>query len=142
MIKLVEEKEEVKKNITDFSEDEIYKFVDSMDMNPVNKFLTDLVGLDVNLQKLKSQHRGIENSIKLKDQTNFIDHSKLLAAAWRNFNIGSFNSRIVFDKIIEKLRYWATIDFLYESHDGGSNGVQIADIDYTDGKWTFEPSKR
>ena len=61
----------------------------------------------------------------------------LISLAWKRFRISTFNSNSCIDRKTEKPRYWLTVHYTYEHHDGGRNGAEIGYAEFQDGKWSF-----
>ena len=128
--------------LSDYSNDEILDYFNSIDFKPLLDKITELIGLkltyDISIEKNRF---GTYNYFEIKNRENLVDNFPILALAWREFKVSTFSANISCDQETGTLRLWCTIEFSYRHCDGGTNGAKILTAWYEEGKWIIKPEK-
>lgn len=125
--------------LSDYSNDEILDYFNSIDFKPLLNKINNLIGLeltyDINITK---NVYGNYNYFKIESKENLVDNFPILELAWREFKVTTFNASIYCDKTTGKLNLWCTIQYSYQHQDFGSNGAQILTAWYEEDKWIIQ----
>lgn len=120
------------KNLEDFSEEEIYAFIESIDFYELESIIEqhlDITGLDLHV-KTESRRNRIYVSY---ESDNLIDQCGMMSNMFSSVVIDDFGASIsVHDG---QLVYFPSIHMSWEHIDGGSNGSMIPGLrTYWNGK--------
>lgn len=128
--------------LSDYSNDEILAYFNSIDFKPLFDKINSLIGLELTYDvQIKTDRFGRHKYFEIENKENLVDHFPILAVAWKKFKVSTFNAEICCDKSTGKLSLWCTIDYSYKSHGLGSNGTEIATAWYKEGKWKIKTNK-
>lgn len=115
-------------------------FIESIDWEPLNKFVGEIIGADVNFKATNLRAaRGYSGAaryyVDVADERNFADKCGIMSPVYREVFIDCFNAALCKDKETGKAYFWCTPAFRFSMMAGGSNGINIARAEYADGKW-------
>lgn len=128
--------------LSDYSNDEILDYFNSIDFKPLLDKINSLIGLELTYDiNIKKDSQGIYNYFEIENKENLVDNFPILALAWREFKVATFNSSILCDEATGKLSLWCTINYSYQHHGFGGNGVEILTVWYEEGKWIIKTDK-
>ena len=128
-------------------------FADTINFNALFTELEDKLGIKLKFSVEKSIDRQGTLYIKFKSN-NIVDSLGVMKFAFKECVVSSFSCGLrttapdyyAIGEVIDyskdyKPYYWCSICLQYVCHDGGRNGVEIADAEYIDGEWTIEYDK-
>ena len=120
--------------ISDFDEEEIKDFYNSIDFQPLYDKINKTIGLQLTykheLEKSRENYR-----IKIESNENIADMFQIIKAAWKEFRVTTFSTQICPDgESRGNLRFWCTIQYSYKHQNGGSNGASILEARYSSKK--------
>ena len=120
--------------LSDFDEEEIKDFYNSIDFQPLYDKINKAIGLQLTykneLEKTRDGYR-----INIESNGNIADMFQIIKAAWKDFKVASFSSQICPDEASRgDLKFWCTIHYAYEHQNGGWNGAGILNARYTSKK--------
>lgn len=124
--------------LSDYADDEIEDFYNSIDFTPMIEQVNKLVGVNIDFDiKLTKSSRGGCWHIEIEGKQNLADYSPILACAWKDFRVSTFASEICCDKETGELYYGGDLDYSYEHLGLGHNGARIMDLWYkpSEGGW-------
>lgn len=124
--------------LSDYTAEEINEFWESIDLTKVNKFLSELLGQQIKMEKHSRMERSGKIKYALIDGTNLVEKSLIIRAAWSEMYVQAFACDIGVDKETGSLYLWADIQLAYRHWDGGTNGASIGSVLYQDGKWQIK----
>lgn len=128
--------------LSDYSDDEILDYFNSIDFKPLLDKINELIGLELTYDiSIEKNNFGTYNYFKIKNRENLIDNFPILALAWKEFKVSTFNANICCDKKTGELKIWCTIDFSYRHYSGGTNGATILTAWYKNGEWIMGTEK-
>ena len=124
--------EDERKYLSQFSEEEIKSFIDSIDFDKLEKRLRNAVGID-NL-KLKIAEPDIsKNSVYISyESDNLIEHCGMMKTVFNNVVVDDFGAGVFVEN--GKLYYSAAPHISWNHIDGGSNGAKLSLRLFWDGK--------
>ena len=126
--------------LSDYSNDEILDFFNSIDFKPLLDKINSLIGLELTYDiSIEKNSFGTYNYFKIKNKENLVDNFPILALAWKEFKVSTFNANICCDKKTGELKIWCTVDFSYRHCSGGTNGATILTAWYRNGEWIMQP---
>lgn len=121
-------------------------FAMSIDFEPLRYYIIEQLGVHVDITLLEVKLvRGdvfinFETSSVLSGAGFFGNLLKECVAA--SFGNG-VRSDTLDDFVTEELRYWVSVNLQYVHLDGGKNGFNIANAQYTENKgWTYSPARK
>ena len=128
--------------LSDYSNDEILDFFNSIDFKPLLDKINSLIGLELTYDiSIEKNSFGTYSCFKIKNKENLVDNFPILALAWKEFKVSTFNANICCDKKTGELKIWCTIDFSYRHYSGGTNGATILTAWYRNGEWIMGTEK-
>ena len=128
--------------LSDYSNDEILAYFNSIDFKPLFDKINSLIGLELTYDvRIKPDRFGRHKYFEIENKENLVDHFSILAVAWKMFKVSTFNAEICCDKSTGELSLWCTIDYSYKSYRLGSNGTEILTAWYQKGKWKIKTNK-
>lgn len=134
------EKEANEKNhkfyISDFADEEIEAFFNGIDFSPLYKKVEETTGFkDLTYTKgLKKNRFDHHDHFFIESEQNLAETNIVLRAAWKCFKIATFNASVCVDGN-GNLYLWGNLSYSYKHQDGGSNGANIIDFTFKDGKF-------
>lgn len=124
--------------ISEIDADEVADWFNSIDFQPLfdkcNKLIGKTLTYDV---ELKTNRAGQPEYFEIESRENLAKMFPVLAAAWSEFKVGTFNARIVLEDNTGDIYLWGSMDYRYEHNEGGSNGAHLFYFNYKDGKFDF-----
>lgn len=125
--------------ISDYSEDEIKEFYDSIDFTKLETAINKKLKLDLEFSHKYYQSRG-EYRVEFRSDKNLCEFQKagLLSRMFKECYIQEFSNSLSVDKDTGDLYVWLTVDFCYQSFDSGHNGTELCQAYYHKGKWRIE----
>lgn len=124
--------------ISEIDADEITDWFNAIDFKPLfdkcNKLAGKTLTYDVSL---KTNRAGEPEYFEIESKENLATMFPILAAAWDEFKIGTFNARITLEDNTGDIYLWGSMDYKYHHNDGGSNGAHLFYFNYKDGKFDF-----
>lgn len=128
--------------LSDYSNDEILDFFNSIYFKPLLDKINELIGLELTYDiSIEKNSFGKYNYFEIKNKENLVDNFPILALAWKEFKVSTFNANICCDKKTGELSLWCTIDFSYKHCGGGTNGATILTAWYRNGEWIMRTEK-
>ena len=128
--------------LSDYSNDEILDFFNSIYFKPLLDKINSLIGLELTYDiSIEKNSFGTYNYFKIKNRENLVDNFPILALAWKELKVSTFNANICCDKKTGELSLWCTIDFSYKHCGGGTNGATILTNWYRNGEWIMQTEK-
>lgn len=124
--------------ISEIDADEVADWFNSIDFTPVFEKCNRLVGKRLTYDvKLETNRAGQPEYFEIESRENLATMFPVLAAAWREFKVGTFNARITLEDNTGDIYLWGSMDYRYEHNEGGSNGAHLFYFNYKDGKFDF-----
>ena len=128
--------------LSDYSNDEILDYFNSIDFKPLLDKINELIGLELTYDiSIEKNSFGTYNYFKIENRENLIDNFPILALAWREFKVSTFNANICCNKETGKLNLWCSINYSYRHYSYGTNGATILTAWYEEGKWIIRTEK-
>ena len=116
--------------ISDFDEEEINEFYNSIDFTELYERTNKAIGLELTYNNKLEKGRG-GYRIEIESNENIAEMSPIIKAAWRDFRVANFSSSICPNEETRNLKFWCTIQYSYEHQCGGHNGAEILSATYT-----------
>ena len=117
---------------------ELKEFIESLDLSPLNKKVSELVGEDITFVPEGFKHRWDGGFYPLSCPTNLADKCGIMSSVFREVTVGSFNCSVSYDEKSNKPMYYVSIHFEYTQKDGGMNGFELLRASYIQGEdWKF-----
>lgn len=130
--------------ISDYSEDEIDEFFNSVDFKPLEDALNNKLGTQLTFTHSYSLVRG-DYRIKFCSNEDLckVSQAGLIAKMLKECFLEQFSNGIHVNKETGELYIWLTVNFSYHHFDMGSNGCNLCGAVYKNGKWeiTFEEDR-
>lgn len=116
-------------------------FIESIDWEPLNKFVGEIIGADVKFEASNLRPaRGYSGSARyyadVADPRNFADKCGIMSPVYREVFIDCFNANLCIDPETKEPYFWCTPAFRFSMMSGGSNGINIANAIFKNGEWT------
>lgn len=124
-------------SLGDYDSDEIKEFYNKADFQELADAINNKFGFDLKFKwELDKPDRfGQLRSFNFYSDSNLVETNPILKTAFRKFTVGSFCNSISVARNTGELFLFITIDYHYEQHGGGSNGVEIARATYSEKGW-------
>lgn len=124
--------------ISDFDEEEVKEFYNSINFQPLYDKINTTIGLQLTYKNELEKTMSKEYLVNIVSNENISDMFLLIKAAWKEFKISTFGTSISVDQEHKDLKFWCSIDYKYRHQDGGMNGSSILSAFYNnrDG-WNF-----
>lgn len=114
-------------------------YMECIDFGPLNKFISDIVGIEVKLEasNVRADRYGSSYYSDVADKRNFADQCGIMSPVYKEVYIDCFNSVLTRDKEANdgSYYYWCSPSFRFNMTSGGSNGIGIATAVYKNGEW-------
>lgn len=124
--------------ISDFDEEEVKDFYNSINFQPLFDKINTTIGLQLTYTTSLEKNRDGSYRIEIDSNEDISNIFILLKAAWKEFKVGNFSSSICPNNETRNLKFWCTINYNYVHQDGGTNGAHILDAFYTpENGWKF-----
>lgn len=123
----------MKKYLSDYTNEEIESFVESINFEELYQEIRNKVGDD----SLQFEMKYERNRIEIINTENLKDKCGIMAVAYNEVRLATFNTSIFVEEESGELAYWCTIHYEYEITNGGSNGITILTAHYKNRKWNF-----
>ena len=128
--------------LSDYSNDEILDYFNSIDFKPLLDKINELIGLELTYDiRIEKNRFGTYNYFEIENRENLVDNFPILALAWRKFKVSTFNANICCNKETGKLSLWCDINYSYRHYSYGTNGATILTAWYEEGKWIIRTEK-
>lgn len=128
--------------LSDYSNDEILDFFNSIYFKPLLDKINSLIGLELTYDiSIEKNRFGTYNYFEIENRENLVDNFPILALAWKEFKVSTFNANICCDKKTGELSLWCEINFSYQHWGLGRNGATILTAWYRNGEWIMQTEK-
>lgn len=118
--------------ISDYAEDEIADFYNSLDFTVVEEAINEYFG-----QKITFKYERAGDRINFESNEDLCELFPAIGLLFAKCHINSFGGGIYVDKQTGELRCNLRPHFSYEHFDLGSNGCELAFCTFSGGKWSI-----
>lgn len=113
----------------------------AIDLSPVNKAVSDLVGINIELEVTKIASTPSSKYPSVEDPRNLAGKAGVFKAIFKNVKIQNLNTHVFGDG--NKNQWWVGLFLYYETLDGKKTQTRMeisADYNFTTKKWNIKES--